>query len=83
MLFGVRLYRFFRMSSGMDPMAHGCLSMMRRLLMVSRLVMLCRLFVMTGSMGVMFGSFLVMLRSLLGHCEFLVYGSGSAIDPCF
>ena len=60
-LFGVCLHRFFRMRSGVNRMAHRRLSVMRRLLVVSRLVLLGRLLVMSRGVGMMFGSFLVML----------------------
>ena len=47
MLFGVGLHRFFRMRSGMNRMAHRCLSVMCRLLVVSGLVVLGCLLVMS------------------------------------
>ena len=52
-LFVVSLNRLFSMPPGVDCMRPGCVSVMRRLFVLSSLVMFCRFAVMASRMGMM------------------------------
>jgi hypothetical protein len=61
----VSLHCFFRMPSGVQAVSPRCVSMVRRLFMMSGLVMFSRLGVVVGSVCMMFCGFLVVFCSFL------------------
>jgi hypothetical protein len=63
----MRLRCFFSMPSGVKRMAHRCVSMVSRLLVMSGLVMLGRFSVVSRDMRGVFRCLFVVLRSFLRH----------------
>ena len=67
MFLGVSLSRFFGVISGMDGMTACGVSMMCRFLVMPTVVMLRCFSVVSGSVGVMLGSFPVMFSRFFRH----------------
>ena len=70
--FCVNLARMLFMLSGVARVASRGVRMMRRFLMLTAFVMASRFGMMTGGVGVMFRSLLVVFDSFLGHCKCLL-----------
>jgi hypothetical protein len=66
-LLGMRLSGFFSMTSSMKHMAHRRMSLVRRLLVISRLVMFSRFAVMFGRMRKVLGRFFVVVGCIFRH----------------